>query len=87
MISEIGSKFSIQNVDICTYLPQILVSVPGQFLGVPSRGDTLESMALGDANHVNHLILGEHSGDRNLFLKMVPGKVNLVPDRTFVEVV
>ena len=63
-------------------LPQTLVSLPGKLLGVPSAGDSLESMTLGDSNDVNHLILSKHSSDWNLLLEVVPGKVNLIGDRS-----
>merc|ERR1711902_229667 len=53
-------------------LPQALVGLPGQLLSVPSGGDALEPVALGHADHVNHLVLGKHCGDGNLLLKVVP---------------
>merc|ERR1719429_140581 len=66
-------------------LPQTLVSLPGQLLGVPSAGDALESVTLGDADDVDHLVSGKDSGDRNLLLEVVPGKVNLVSDGSSVQ--
>ena len=39
---------------------------------------TLVSVTLGDTDHVNHLILGEHLADGNLLLKVLTGKVDLV---------
>merc|ERR1712046_372141 len=66
-------------------LPQTLVSLPGQLLGVPSAGDALVSVTLGDADHVNHLILGEHLADGNLLLKVLTGKVDLVGNGTSVQ--
>ena len=84
--SEIGSSlFIIHNNCKNTHLPQTLVSLPGQLLGTPPGGDALETVALGDANNVNHLVLGEHSGDGNLLLEMVPGEVNLVRHGATVE--
>merc|ERR1711931_604895 len=52
-------------------LPQTLVSLPWQLLGVPSAGDSLESMSLGNTNDVNHLILGKDRGDRQLLLEVI----------------
>merc|ERR1712032_122859 len=66
-------------------LPQTLVSLSGQLLSVPPGGDALKTVALGHTNHVNHLVLGEHCGDGNLLLEMVPGEVNLVRDGATVE--
>jgi len=66
-------------------LSQTLVSLPWQLLGVPSRGDTLESLALGNTNDINHFVLGEDIFHRNGLLKMVPCPCNLVSDRSTVE--
>merc|ERR1719323_1140450 len=66
-------------------LPQTLVSLPGQLLGVPPAGDALESVTLGDADDVDHLVSGKDSGDRNLLLEVIPGKVNLVSDGSSVQ--
>merc|ERR550534_3230883 len=56
-------------------LPQTLVSLPGQLLGMPPAGDALVSVTLGDTDHVNHLILGEHLADRYLFLKLLLAQI------------
>merc|ERR1719429_132852 len=60
-----------------SHLPQTLVSLPGQLLGVPPAGDALESVTLGDADDVDHLVSGKDSGDRNLLLEVVPAKSTL----------
>merc|ERR550532_818091 len=39
-------------------LPQTLVSLPGQLLGVPPAGDALEPVTLGHTHDVHHLVLG-----------------------------
>ena len=49
-------------------LPKALVGLPGQLLCVPPAGHSLEPMALGHTNVVDHLILG----------KVIPGKVDIV---------
>ena len=68
-------------------LPKTLVSLPGKLLGVPSAGDSLESMTVGDSNDVNHLILSKHGSDWNLLLEVVPGKGNLIGDRSTIKLV
>ena len=67
------------------HLPQTLVSLPGQLLGVPPAGHALEPVALGHSDDVHHLVLGEHRGYRDLLLEMVSGKVDLVSDGATVE--
>ena len=42
-------------------------------------------MALGHTNDVNHLILLKDSSNWNLLLKVIPGKVNLVSNRSTIE--
>merc|ERR1719243_269874 len=66
-------------------LPQTLVGLTGQLLGVPPAGHTLEPVALGHTDDVHHLVLGEHGSHRDLLLEMVPGEVNLVGDGSSVE--
>ena len=67
------------------YLSKTLVSLPWKFLGVPPGGDSLESVTLGDADNVHHLVLGEHGSDGDLLLEVVPGKGDLVSDGATVE--
>merc|ERR1719328_863213 len=66
-------------------LSQTLVGLPGQLLGVPPGGDALKSVTLGDANNVHHLVLGEHGGDGDLLLEVIPGEGDLVSDGASVE--
>merc|ERR1719225_462512 len=66
-------------------LPQTLVSLPRQLLGVPSAGHALEPVALSHADDVHHLVLGEHSSHGNLLLEMVPGEVDLIGDGSSIE--
>ena len=66
-------------------LSQTLVSLPGQLLGVPSASHALESMTFGHSNHVDHFILGKDSSYRTLFLEVIPGKVDLVCNRSSVQ--
>merc|ERR1719330_775031 len=68
-----------------SYLPQTLVGLPGQLLCVPPACHTLESVTLGNSNDVDHLILGKDSAYGNLLLEVVPGKVDLISDRSSVE--
>lgn len=55
-------------------LAQTLVRLAGQLLRVPTRGDTLVTLALGDADDVDHLVLGKHilNGDRLLEVRASP---------------
>merc|ERR1719323_658932 len=66
-------------------LPQTLVSLPEQLLGVPPAGDALVSVTLSDPDHVDHLVLGEHLADGNLLLKVLTGKVDLVGNGASVQ--
>ena len=74
-----------ESKDFETHLPQTLVSLPGQLLGVPPGGDALEPVALGHADNVDHLILGEHGGHGHLLLEVAPGEVNFVCDRSTIQ--
>ena len=73
------------SISLMVHLSQTLVGLPGQLLGVPPGGDALESVTLGDANNVHHLVLGEHGGDGDLLLKVIPGEGDLVSDGASVE--
>merc|ERR1711953_1568156 len=66
-------------------LTQTLVRLAGQLLGVPSGSDTLESFSLGDADQVNHLVLGEDIKDGDGLLEHAVGVVDLVGDRSAVQ--
>merc|ERR550532_3117452 len=66
-------------------LPETLVGLPGELLGVPPAGHTLVSMTLGHSDDVDHLVLGEHLADGHLLLKVLAGKVDLVGDGSTVE--
>ena len=46
---------------------------------------TLESVTLGDTNNVDAFILSKDSGDRDLLLEVLSGKVNLVGDASTVQ--
>ena len=61
------------------------MSLPGKFLGVPPGGDSLESVTLGNADDVHHLVLGEHGSDGDLLLEVIPGEGDLVSDGATVE--
>merc|ERR1711962_1818047 len=66
-------------------LSQTLVSLPGQLLGVPSAGDTLESATLGDTDNIDTLIHSQDLGDGDLLLKVLAGPVNLIGDASSIE--
>ena len=46
---------------------------------------TFESFSLGDANDVNHFILGKGALDRNFFLKKFMSKVHLIRNGTTID--
>ena len=46
---------------------------------------TLESFALGDADAVDHLVLGEDILDRQLLLEVLASKVNLLKGRELIR--
>lgn len=66
-------------------LTQTLVSLTGQFLGVPTCGNTFESLALGDGNAIDHLVLSEDLIDWNGLLQMFLDPVDLVFDSSTIE--
>ena len=66
--------------NICNYTHLVTtMSLHKQLLDVPRVGDAPEPVALGHANNVNHLVLGEYRSDRNLLLETALGEVS--PDR------
>ncbi len=66
--------------NICNYTHLVTtMSLHKQLLDVPRVGDAPEPVALGHANNVNHLVLGEYRSDRNLLLETAPWEVS--PDR------
>lgn len=66
-------------------LAQTLVRLARQLLGVPTAGHTLESLALGHANAVNHLVLGKHLAHRHGLLQMLAHPLDLVIDGAAVQ--
>merc|ERR1719147_675566 len=66
-------------------LPQALVRLPGQLLGVPPTRHALEAMALGHSYYVYHLVLGRDSTHWNLLLKVIPGKLDLISNGATIQ--
>merc|ERR1719367_2202014 len=66
-------------------LAETLVRLAGKLLGVPPGSDALESFSLGDTDQVNHLVLGEYILDGDGLLEHAVGVVDLVGDRSAVE--
>merc|ERR1719397_1008637 len=66
-------------------LPETLVSLPWELLGVPSAGNTLVSVTLGHSDDIDHLVLGEDLTHGHLLLKVLTGKVDLVGNGASVE--
>jgi hypothetical protein len=59
-------------------LTQTAVSLPGKTGCAPTSGDTLVTLTLGHADHVNHLILSKNGFQRNRLFEELVGEVNLV---------
>lgn len=66
-------------------LAQTLVRLAGQLLGVPTRGDTLESLTLGHTNAIDHLILAKHVADLDGLLEMLTHPLDLILNGATVQ--
>ena len=66
-------------------LPQTLVCLSRKFLGAPSGGDTLEAVAFGDGDTVDHLVLLEDGVDLDGLLEQAVPEGNLVRDAAAVD--
>jgi len=66
-------------------LTETLVGLAGKLLGAPTSGDTRETVALGDGDDINHLILLEDAVDRDGLLKETLAELDLVGDGTTVD--
>lgn len=66
-------------------LAQTLVRLAGQLLGVPTAGDTLESLTLGDGNAIDHFILTEHISDWHWLFQVLLDPVDLIFDGSTVQ--
>lgn len=64
---------------------ETLVRLARQLLGAPSAGDTLETVAFGNSDAVNHLVLLENAVDLDRLLKESVAEVNLVSDGATVD--
>ena len=66
-------------------LSETLVRLSRKLLGSPSAGDTLEAVALGDGDDIDHLVLLEVGADLNGLLEEAVGEVDLVWDAATVD--
>lgn len=66
-------------------LTQTLVSLTGKLLGAPTRGNTAETVTLGDGNDVDNLVLLEDAVDGDGLLEEVLTELDLVGDGATVE--
>ena len=66
-------------------LAQTLVRLAGQLLGVPTAGHTLESLTLGHANAVDHLVLGKDLAHGNGLLQVLAHPLDLIIDGATVQ--
>ena len=67
------------------HLAQTLVGLARQLARVPARGDALVAAALGHADRVDHLVLGEDLVDGHLLLEVVASELHLVGDAATVQ--
>jgi len=66
-------------------LSKTLVCLSRKFLGAPSAGNTLETVAFGYSDDINHLVLLEDGADPNRLLEKAASEVNLVGNATSVN--
>lgn len=66
-------------------LAETLVRLAWQFLCVPTAGDALETLSLGDGNAVNHLVLSEDVRDWDGLLQVLLHPLDLVFDGAAVQ--
>ena len=66
-------------------LAETLVRLAGQFLCVPTAGDTLETFTLGDGNAIDHFILGEDVRDWNSLFQVFLDPLDFVFDGSTIE--
>ena len=66
-------------------LSKTLVSFSWELLGSPSVSDTLETVALGDSDNIDVLVLFEDGGDINGLLEEIVGVFNFVGDGSTVH--
>jgi len=61
-------------------LSKSFVGLSRKFLAVPTTGDSLEALALGYTDHVDHLVLREDLFDRELLFEVFSSPVHFVSD-------
>lgn len=66
-------------------LTETLVCLAWQFLGVPTAGDTLETLTLGDGDTIDHLVLGENGTNWDWLLQMFLNPLDFVFNGSTVQ--
>jgi hypothetical protein len=66
-------------------LSETSMSLSGKLLGTPSSGDTFVTVTLGDGNDIDDLVLLEDGGNLNLLFEVGSGKLDLVGNRSTVD--
>ena len=66
-------------------LSETLVCLSRKLLGSPSAGDTGKSVALGDSDDIDHLILLKDGADLNWLLEKTATELNLISNRATVD--
>jgi len=68
-----------------SHFAKTLVRLTGQLLHVPTGDNTFDSVTLGDADNVDHLILSEDVFDRDSLLHQPTSVVDLLRDRASIQ--
>lgn len=66
-------------------LTETLVCLARKLLGAPTRGDTVETVTLGDGNDIDNLVLFKDAVDIDGLLEETVGEVNLVGNGATVD--
>ena len=66
-------------------LAETLVGLTRQLLGAPTGGDTVETVTLGDANDINHLVLLEDGVDLDGLLEEAVAELYLISNGATVD--
>jgi len=66
-------------------LAETLVCLSWEFLCVPTAGDTLETLSLGDADAIDHLVLVEDAVEGDLLLEVLLGPVDFLGNSSAIN--
>jgi len=81
---RIGDSGRMPGAD-ASHFAKTLVRLARKLLHVPTGDDAFDSVSLGDADDVDHLVLGKNVLDRDCFLHQTAGEIHLLRDRPPVQ--